>query len=175
MLVEIPFFISEAKMAMYPILANSAKREMPWGKANLDDPLFTGASAEKLTLVARFEQQSQRLTGAKHARPRQRGALDHEIRLNQVWVTRPDADDDAVADDFVLVRDALYFMTFAWQEPGPKAIEDSAWKARIYYGVTTPSFGLDGSPDTVAFSSEKVFTAMFMKEKHGIGPIVGLL
>jgi hypothetical protein len=166
-----PFYIGSAELTMFPILPGSAKREMPWGKPDKGNPIFFGAKAEKISLIERFETVSQRLTGAPFPRPRQRGAHEHEIRIQQVWLTQPDDADSTITGDWILVRDALYVMLLTWQEDPPKDIEECRWHSRVYYGVCSPSVARDATTDTVAFTDDKPLTAMFYRAQSGVGEI----
>jgi hypothetical protein len=165
-----PFYISSARMDVYPVLPNSSKREMPWGRPDVDNPIFAGASAERILITERLETSSQRLTGAKYPRPRQRGAREHEIRIEQIWLTSPDLDDSSLRYDWVLERDALYVVAFSWHDFNP-SIADSQWYARIYYGVATPSRATDSTIETLAATDDKVLVAMFYIPKRGTGEI----
>lgn len=165
-----PFYIANAKLDMYPLLPNSSLREMPWGRPDIANPIFTGANAERILITERLETVSQRLTGAKYPRPRQRGAREHEIRIEQVWLTSPDVDDESQRYDWVLERDALYVLSISWHDDNLD-IAASQWYARIYYGVSTPSRAMDSTVETVSATDDKVLVAMFYVPKRGIGEI----
>lgn len=165
-----PFYISSARMDMYPLLPNSSRREMPWGRPDINNPIFTGANAERIFITEGFETANQRLTGAPYQRPRQRGGHEHQIMIEQVWLTAPDSDDASIRYDWVLDRDALYVVSLSWHDDNPD-ISNSQWYARIYYGVSTTTRGLDSSIETVAAADHKSLTAMFYIPKRGIGEI----
>lgn len=169
---EILFTLDHATVTLYPILPDSDTRELPWGLADVENPIWLGAQADNIRMIRRLLGVPHRPTGSKYPVVHYVGE-ENVITFGHLWTVNPTIEsgvvDPDVPDAFSPDPDGKYVLAITWQEPGPKALEDSYWRSRVYYGVTCPEESL-GTGD-VEFRTERQFVASFFKEKSGLGAI----
>lgn len=167
--IETFFDLESGKISLFPLRPNSASRDNPYGRPDTNNPVFLGGDAESIRVLARLDEVVVAPTGLKfkwahHVHE------EHEISIERLWITRPEDGNADLPDDYKLRRNELMILMVAWQEPPPKAIDQSRWKARIYYGVTASHWNLE-SQEAAYFMASQLFRAHFFKEKKGIGQI----
>ena len=163
---EVFLDLPNATISLYPVLAGSTTRSFPWGRADVENPVFMGAEANALRLIKRFEEVVTRPTGRAHPEVRHINE-EHEISIQRLWITRTES---GTHEDYEIERNEQFVLLVAWQESAPMEIESSAWLARVYYGVKLSTFDL-ASQDSISFLGEQAIRAEFYRKKSGVGVI----
>lgn len=166
---DILFVIEWASLSLFSIEAGSATRAQPWGRPDPGKPIFSGLDAENIRINERLESSERRPSGFKFPLPRHL-SKEHIISVDRLWVTKPKEGDPTDPDDYVLKPNTLMCMYLLWREPvNGKTDAETAWKSRTYYGVTGPEYNISGSAESVSFTGDQSFRAMFYKGKTGKG------
>ena len=160
--------LHNVKVTMYPILPDSDTRELPWGKADTENPVWLGAEADTIRLTHRQIGLAHRPTGSRYPRVRYVGE-EHLITITNLWTVNPTITsgevDTELEDHFVPERDNQYVLSFTWQED----TDEGYWITRVYYGVTCPETALNSGD--VEFRNDRQFVAAFFKETRGTGTV----
>jgi hypothetical protein len=143
---NIPFFLHEAVLTLYPAAAD--------GSSLTGQAIWSGALANQLKLRSSLEPLRLMGSGERYATEHHIDE-EHAIEIERTWILRKQ-----FLRDFLPGRNQQYVLELVWTA-------DGVWYKRTYLGVTGRSVGLE-SRGTNQFLSAQVFRAQRIAEADGI-------
>jgi hypothetical protein len=151
---EIPFFLHEAVLTLYPASADGAL---------LGAAVWSGALANSLRMSRQYEEVKVMGAGERYATAH---AVDeeHVLTVERTWILRR-----ALPQDFVPGRNQQYLLEIVWSEDPAmyRAGLQRAWHRRTYYGVTGRSIE-EQSVRTNQFAVHQTFRAQRFAQAGGV-------